>query len=124
MADPREQHRPHQGAPRHRQHLRRHRPSLARLYPGCRVGPGSTFNTYRVEWPAARGRTLIVIPTKNALSYLRVAIDSIERYTDRDAYELVVVDHESDDPATRDYLAGLRDRSAIEPYAGGSTSRG
>ncbi len=98
--------------------------SLARLYPGCRVEAGSTFNTYRVAWPAAQGRTLIVIPTKNALSYLRVAIDSIERHTDRDAYELVVVDHESDDPATRAYLATLRDRYAIEPYAGGSTSRG
>lgn len=36
--------------------------SLARLRPGARVEPGPVFNTYRILWPPAPGRTLIVVP--------------------------------------------------------------
>ncbi len=94
--------------------------SLARVHPGCEVVPGHTFNTYRVIWPDLPGRTLIVVPTKNALTYLKTTVDSIERHTDRADYDLVIVDHESDDPATRRYLARLatEGRARIHPYRG------
>lgn len=92
--------------------------SLARLRPGCEVAPGHTFNTYRVTWPDVPGRTLIVVPTRNALSFLKTTVDSIARHTDPREYALVIVDHESDDPATRRYLAGLADRARILPYTG------
>lgn len=94
--------------------------SLARVHPGCEVGPGHTFNTYRVTWPDVPGRTLIVVPTKNALSFLKTTVESIERHTDRAAYDLVIVDHDSDDPATRRYLARLQDegRARLHPYRG------
>lgn len=92
--------------------------SLSRLQPGCAVAPGHSYNTYRVTWPDVPGKTLIVVPTKNALSFLKTTVESIERHTDRRDYELVIVDHESDDPATRRYLAGLGDRARILPYGG------
>lgn len=92
--------------------------SLARVHPGCEVAPGHTFNTYRVRWPDVPGKTLIVVPTKNALSFLKTTVESIERHTDGREYELVIVDHESDDPATRRYLSGLADRVRIHQYRG------
>lgn len=92
--------------------------SLARLHPGCEVAPGHTFNTYRVTWPDVPGKTLIVVPTRNALSFLKTTIASIERHTDRREYELVIVDHDSDDPATQRYLAGLAERGRILRYSG------
>lgn len=94
--------------------------SLARIHPGCTVAAGHTFNTYRITWPDVPGRTLIVVPTKNALSFLKTTVESIERQTGRADYELVIVDHESDDRATRDYLARLaaEGRARIHPYRG------
>ncbi len=55
--------------------------SLARVHPGCTVVPGHTFNTYRVIWPDVPGRTLIVVPTRNALAFLKTTVESIERHT-------------------------------------------
>ncbi len=94
--------------------------SLARVHPGCAVVPGHTFNTYRVIWPDVPGRTLIVVPTKNALAVLKTTVESIERHTPRAEYDLVIVDHESDDPATRRYLARLEaeGRARLHPYRG------
>lgn len=48
----------------------------------------------------------IIIPTKNNLKFLKACVDSIKKTTYRN-YELVIVDNESDDPATRDYLKSL-----------------
>lgn len=92
--------------------------SLSRIHPGCTVEPGDTFNTYRITWPAAGGKTLIVIPTKNAVSFLRAAVDSIEAFTDRARYELVIIDHSSDDPLTIEYLRQVQERHAVMPYDG------
>lgn len=51
----------------------------------------------------------IIIPTKNNLEFLRACIDSIKKTTYRN-YELVIVDNESNDPATLDYLKGTPHR--------------
>jgi len=51
----------------------------------------------------------IIIPTKNNLEILRACIDSLKKTTYRN-YELVIVDNESDDPATLDYLASVPHR--------------
>ena len=48
----------------------------------------------------------IIIPTRNNPEFLRACIDSIKKTTYRN-YELVIVDNESDDPVTLDYLKSL-----------------
>jgi len=52
----------------------------------------------------------IIIPTKDRLEYLRACIDSIRQKTTYTNYEILVVDHESQEPATIAYLRteGLR----------------
>ena len=122
--------------------LQRH---LDRLHTGAVVSPGVWFNQFRVDWPspveaapsgragpgpvgagpagataapAHAGRVLIVIPTKNKVDLLRTAVASIERTTPRADYRLVVIDHQSDDPATCAYLETLAVRHAVLPYAG------
>ncbi len=47
----------------------------------------------------------IVILTRDRLSYLRACLDSITQKTTYSRYEILVVDHESQDPATLSYLA-------------------
>ncbi len=95
--------------------LQRH---LDRLHTGATVSPGVWFNQFRVDWPQAPGRVLIVIPTRNKANLLRAAIDSIERTTPRGDYRLVVIDHQSDDPATCAYLETLAVRHTVMPYDG------
>jgi GT2 family glycosyltransferase len=45
-------------------------------------------------------------------------VESIERTAQDAQYRLVVIDHESDDPETREYLSELAARHVVMPYAG------
>jgi GT2 family glycosyltransferase len=95
--------------------LQRH---LDRLETGARVREGVWFNQYRIDWPAPDGLVLIVIPTRNRLDLLRTAVTSIEKHAASDRYRLVVIDHESDDPDTVEYLKQIAGRHIVMPYNG------
>ena len=95
--------------------LQRH---LDRLGTGARASEGAWFNQFRIDWPGSDGLILIVIPTKNGRDLLEKAVSSIERTAAGARYRLVVIDHESDDPATREYLAELGGRHVVMPYVG------
>jgi GT2 family glycosyltransferase len=95
--------------------LQRH---LDRLGTGGRVSEGPWFNQFRIDWPQSSGRILIVVPTKNGCELLRKAVESIEATADGADYRLVVIDHESDDADTLDYLKELRTRHVVMPYRG------
>jgi GT2 family glycosyltransferase len=95
--------------------LQRH---LDRLNTGATVRKGVWFNQFRVDWPASDGKILIVIPTRNKTDLLRVAIESIERYSKGIDYRLVVIDHQSDEPESRAYLKEVARRHVVMPYEG------
>lgn len=91
---------------------------LDRTSPGATVSDGVWFNQFRVDWPAAPGLVLVVIPTKNRHELVRACIESIERTADLSRLRIVVIDHASDDPASRRYLRTLAKRHVVMPYAG------
>jgi GT2 family glycosyltransferase/glycosyltransferase involved in cell wall biosynthesis len=62
---------------------------------------------YQIDFPDTGGRVAIVIPTHNRLDLLRRCVESIRGRTAYDNYEIVILDNESDDPATLAYLDGL-----------------
>ena len=96
--------------------IRRH---LERRGVAAEVGDGPWFNQFRIDWPDdARGRILIVIPTRDKVELLRNCIDSIERTAQGVDYKLVVVDHESKEPETQRYLRDLAGRHTVMPYKG------
>ena len=64
------------------------------------------------------GKTGIVIPTKNNGHILKMAVDSLERTVPKDLYDLVIVNHESDDPTTVDLLQTLATRHRVIDYQG------
>ncbi len=79
------------------------------------------FNVLDIRYPISPGaRVAILIPTKNQAKLLRDCVESVERTTPRELADLVVIDHESDDPETVAYLAELNRRhrvvSAIGPF--------
>lgn len=61
----------------------------------------------RVRRSAEGVRATVIVPTRNALDLLAPCIDSLltARTANVATMDLCVIDHESDDPATRDYLA-------------------
>jgi GT2 family glycosyltransferase len=91
---------------------------LDRLQTGATVREGVWFNQFRIDWPAAHGKILIVIPTRNKADLLRVVIDSIEAFSDGIDYRIVVIDHQSDEADSRAYLDSIADRHVVMPYAG------
>jgi GT2 family glycosyltransferase len=72
------------------------------------LGQGSPFN-YRVCWLPSEPAPLVkvVLPTRDALRLLQVAVDGVLHRTDGVAVHLVVVDNGSVKPKTRNYLQRL-----------------
>ena len=75
------------------------------------VGDGFAVNRFRVKF-ATQGSPLvsIIIPTRDNVSLLKNCINSIERLTEYRNYEILVVDNESVDPETVEYLSSTRHR--------------
>ncbi len=97
--------------------LRRH---LERCGEAGAVNDGASFNFFDVRYPLVAGlKVAIIIPTKNLRDLLRQCIESIRATVKDVAYDILVVDHESDDPQTREYLASIAGEVRVLPYAGG-----
>ena len=80
-----------------------------------RVDEALVNGRYRVRYDI-RGepRAIIIIPTRDRLDLLRVCVDSIRRRTSYQNYEIMIVDNQSSDPDTREYLASFDGR--VFPY--------
>jgi glycosyltransferase involved in cell wall biosynthesis len=63
--------------------------------------------------PRERPMVSIVIPTRDQLSSFQKCLDSIFRKTDYQSYEVIVIDNESNDHETLEFLAELRKREAV-----------
>jgi drug/metabolite transporter (DMT)-like permease/GT2 family glycosyltransferase len=72
------------------------------------LGAGSPFN-YRIHWLPQQPPPLVkvVLPTRDRLRLLRVAVEGVLHRTDGVAVHLVVVDNGSVKPKTLDYLRRL-----------------
>ncbi|WP_238296502.1 glycosyltransferase family 2 protein [Methylobacterium soli] len=95
--------------------LNRH---LARVSPRATSVPTALFNYFEARFPDSGGRTLIVIPTRNRVDLLRRCVDSLLATTKPGEVDILVVDHESDDPETVAYLAANRDRFQVYRHVG------
>ncbi|MGB3681471.1 MAG: sulfotransferase [Rubrobacteraceae bacterium] len=75
------------------------------------VEDGFAPNRYRVK-PEIEGnpKVSIIIPTRDNLSLLKNCVKSIERHTTYHNYEILIVDNDSSDPETVEYLASVPHR--------------
>ena len=77
------------------------------------VRPGPSFNTFNVRYfGVSSGRILGVIPTKNQAGLLRLSIETLRETTKGLDLDLVIIDHQSDDPETLSYLRELEHSGA------------
>ncbi len=68
---------------------------------------GNLFPAVRIRRPIPRERVTVIIPTRDRLSLLRTCLDSIAPAVERCRADILVVDNDSADPDTIDYLADL-----------------
>ena len=82
---------------------------LRNLQAGARVTEGASPVIYRPHFPLPEPFPLvsIIIPTRNNVSLLRTCVTSVMQLTSYHAYEVIIIDNGSDDPATLAYLKTL-----------------
>lgn len=80
---------------------------------------GPAFNFFDIRYPLEPGlKVAIVIPTKNHGALVRQCIESIERTVTGVAYEIVLVDHDSNDAESVAYFESLKGRHVVLRYSG------
>ncbi len=87
---------------------------LSRHAPGAEV-LDLAHGHYRVVWPLPdpAPRVSILIPTRDRVDLLSTCVESLVALTDYPDLEIIVVDNQSEDPATLSYLESLRERPGI-----------
>ncbi|MGH2719726.1 MAG: glycosyltransferase family 2 protein, partial [Actinomycetota bacterium] len=79
------------------------------------VTPGLWRGSYRVRFAVpGNPRVAIIIPTRDRVDLLRTIVESIQSLSTYRNYELVVVDNQSTDPETLEYLETVKGR--VIPY--------
>ena len=83
------------------------------------IGEGVGFNLFDARYPLRPGlKVAIIIPTKNHGDLLRTCIDSIRKTVYGIEYDIVVIDHESDDIDTMTYLSSITPAVRVMPFKG------
>ncbi|MEA3275431.1 MAG: glycosyltransferase [Pseudomonadota bacterium] len=78
--------------------------------PGAEVRPSELIHgMLRVRYglPEPAPLVSIIMPTRNGYDLISTCLESLFRKTEYGSYEVLVVDNQSDDPQTLDYLEGL-----------------
>ena len=68
---------------------------------------GALLPCARVRRAPARGRVSLLIPTRDRVDLLRPCVESLRRTLDLDDHEVIVIDNDTSDPETLDYLRDI-----------------
>jgi O-antigen biosynthesis protein len=97
--------------------LERH---LKRLDINAKVSPSALHhNFFRIDHPLnPKTKVAILIPTKNRSDLLQGCLDSLRKTVPPELIDIIIIDHESDDVATRELLKREEKNCTITPYGG------
>lgn len=81
---------------------------------GAVAGNGRYPNTYRVRYPVPEPAPLVslLVPTRNGVEILRPCVDAILERTDYTAYELIILDNQTDCRETLAYMEEVCQRDS------------
>jgi O-antigen biosynthesis protein len=92
---------------------------LARCGEEADIQYGAAFNYFEVRYPLKSSlRVAIIIPTRNHGELVRKCLDSLESTIADVAYDIVVIDHASDDPSSLAYFKEIGNRHTVLRYEG------
>ncbi len=77
------------------------------------------FNYFDVRYSVSeKSKVAIIIPTKNHFDLVRQCIDSIVSTVHNVDYQIIVIDHDSDDMESKKYFSFLRQSHTVLNYSG------
>jgi GT2 family glycosyltransferase/2-polyprenyl-3-methyl-5-hydroxy-6-metoxy-1,4-benzoquinol methylase len=84
--------------------------ALRDRHPGCAVSEGPFPTTYRVAHPLPERPPLVtlIIPTRDGFALLERAVRSIQQHTTYPRFEILILDNQSTDPRSLQYLKELQ----------------
>jgi O-antigen biosynthesis protein len=68
---------------------------------------GALFPCVRVRRAPARAKVSLLIPTRDRVDLLQPCVESLRRTLSFDDHEVIVIDNDTSDPETLDYLEGI-----------------
>jgi GT2 family glycosyltransferase len=91
---------------------------LDRAQTGATVTQETHLGYYRVHWPLPTElpRVSIIIPTKDKIELLLIAVESIFAMTKYNNFEVVIVDNGSEKPESKSYLGEIASRSNVQVF--------
>jgi len=96
--------------------LQRH---LSRRDEAGKVNDGPSLNYFDVRYPLVAGlKVAIIIPTRNNGDLVRTCIESIKRTAGGIVYDIVLIDHDSDEPTSLAYFDSLAVDTKVLRYSG------
>ncbi len=85
----------------------------------AQVEDGVSFNYFQVRYKLQpQQRVAIIIPTKNHGALVRQCIDSLQQTIKHIAYDIILIDHDSDDPESIKYFKSLMNEHKVLHYKG------
>lgn len=71
---------------------------------------------FRIKYgiPKPSPRVSLIVPTRNGYGLLKVCVESLRKKTSYSNYELIIIDNQSDDARTLDYLENLQRRPDVK----------
>jgi GT2 family glycosyltransferase len=89
---------------------------LQRQAPGAKLGRSPGTGLHRVRYPLPKQQPLValVVPTRDRVDLLQRMVQSLREHTAYTPYQLLVVDNQSRQPATKRYLQQLQRTGAAE----------
>ena len=86
---------------------------LERIAAGATVGQGIAPGVRLISWPLQDEPSVtVVIPTRDKLEYLAPCVESLLEKTGYANYRVLIVDNQSSDPDTLEWLGGIESSSA------------
>lgn len=77
------------------------------------------FNFFQVQYPVETPvNVAIIIPTKNCGHLVKQCLDSFEKYKGNVDYQIILIDHQSNDPESIYYFDSIRHRHTVLYYEG------
>jgi O-antigen biosynthesis protein len=82
----------------------------------CSQGP---FGTLKIDWPLPEELPLvsIIIPTRDKVELLRPCLDSVLQRTDYENFEILIIDNDSEELATRSYFEEVTRDPRVRVFA-------
>ncbi|MGD1936237.1 MAG: glycosyltransferase family 2 protein [Cyanophyceae cyanobacterium] len=77
------------------------------------------FNFFQVKYPIKKSvKVAVIIPTKNCGHLVKQCLESFAKYRGKVDYEIVLINHQSDDQESINYFNSIRDRHTVLYYEG------